>query len=334
MKHLSLLTLSLAIATLTACGGRMNKRGERPDTIAMQPCPTFDAGRAMQHITAQCAFGPRVPGSEAWKTCGDSLVAWFSALGLEVTEQQTTVTAYDGTSLPCRNITASLHPQQGDRILLCSHWDSRPWADNDPDAANHKTPIAAANDGASGVAVMLELARVLSQDPAMTTGIDFVCFDVEDYGTPQWEETDYDNEGTTWCLGSQAWAEQAAQRGYRARFGILLDMVGGRGSTFSKEAVSMHFAQPVVDLLWQIAQQLGYGQFFPQREGGSIMDDHVNVNQIARIPCIDIIPYHTDGPSSFGPSWHTVADTPENIDPNVLEAVGQSVLQLIYNDAK
>lgn len=334
MKNLPLLTLSLIILTLTACGDRTKRSNSRTDTIAMQPCPTFEAERAMQHIVAQCAFGPRVPGSEAWKTCGDSLVAWFSALGLEVTEQQTTVTAYDGSTLPCRNIKASLHPERTDRILLCSHWDSRPWADNDPDASNYRSAVPAANDGASGVAVMLELARILSSDNTVQTGIDFVCFDVEDYGTPQWEDTDYDNEGSTWCLGSRVWAEEAARVGYQAHFGILLDMVGGRGSTFSKESASLYYAQPIVDLLWQIAAQLGYGQFFPQSEGGSIMDDHINVNQIARIPCIDIVPYHTEGPSSFGPTWHTVNDTPENIDPNVLKAVGQTLLQLIYNDAK
>ena len=287
----------------------------------------------MQYIEAQCALGPRVPGTKAWQACGDSIVAWFSQLGLEVTEQQTTVTLYDGTKVPCRNITASLKPDSHDRILLCSHWDSRPWADNDPDKANHRKPVPAANDGASGVAVMLELARTLSTADSIQTGIDFVCFDVEDAGTPQWDETDYDNEESTWCLGSRAWCMQATQNGYQARFGILFDMVGGRGSTFSREAFSMHYAQPVVNLLWHIAQQIGYGHFFPLSDGGYITDDHVNVNRIARIPCIDIVPYHTTGPSSFGPTWHTLNDTPENIDPNVLEAVGQSVLQLIYNDA-
>lgn len=288
----------------------------------------------MHTIVAQCELGPRVPGSEAWKLCGDSIVAWFTELGLEVEEQQTTVTRYDGQTIPCRNITARLNANDPDRILLCTHWDSRPWADNDPDEANHKRPVLAANDGASGVAVLRELARVLTSDGTIGTGIDFVCFDAEDCGTPQWADIENDSEESTWCLGSKVWSTEAAQANYGARFGILFDMVGGRGSTFSRESVSMHYAQPVVELLWHIAQQLGYGHYFPLRDGGGIVDDHVNVNQIARVPCIDIVPYHTDGPSSFGPTWHTVSDTPENIDPNVLEAVGQSVLQLIYNDAK
>ena len=333
MKKIWYIWLFVLGFTFFSCGHK-TQQGNTPDTIIMQPCPTFVAANAMQYIEKQCSFGPRVPGTEPWRVCGDSIVAWFSAFGLQMDEQLTTVVAYDGTKLPCRNITASLNPNNPDRILLCAHWDSRPWADNDPNLLNHKTPVLAANDGASGVAVLLELARILSTDKTIKTGIDFVCFDVEDCGTPQWAfDKEQQSEESTWCLGSKVWSVQAAERGYQARFGILFDMVGGRGSTFSKESLSLYYAQPVVELLWHIAQQLGYGQFFPLREGSSLIDDHMNVNQIAKVPCIDIVPYHMDGPSPFGPTWHTVSDTPENIDPNVLEAVGQSVLQLIYNDA-
>lgn len=331
MKH-TLLLINLIIL-LSSCGRTTGSTNEK-DTIDMRPCPTFMAGNALEHIKKQCAMGPRVPGTAAWQTCGDSIVAWFSTLGLTVEEQNTTVVRYDGTRIPCRNITARLNPENNDRILLCAHWDSRPWADNDPDEANHHTPVPAANDGASGVAVMLELARILVAADSITTGVDFVCFDAEDCGTPQWDDTEYDNENSTWCLGSEQWAEQAVANGYKARFGLLFDMVGGRGSTFSKEGFSMQYAAPVVELLWHIANQIGYGQFFPLRDGTFITDDHVNVNQTAQIPCVDIVPYHTNGPSGFGPTWHTLSDTPENIDPNVLEAVGQSVLQLIYNDSK
>ena len=316
---------------LSSCGGH-TKSGTKADTIAMQSCPKFVAENALRHIEAQCTLGPRVPGTAAWKACGDSIVAWFSALGLQVEEQKTTVTLYDGSQFPCRNIIACLNPNNADRILLCAHWDSRPWADNDSDESNHHTPVLAANDGASGVAVMLELARILSASDSIRTGIDFICFDAEDCGTPQWY--DGDHEADSWCLGSQYWARQAAESQYQARFGILFDMVGGRGSTFSREGYSMQYASPVVEMLWHIAHQLGYGHYFPLRDSGFITDDHVSVNQIAQVPCIDIVPYHTDGPSSFGPTWHTINDTPENIDPNVLEAVGQSVLQLIYNDSK
>ncbi len=331
MRH-EILLLATSVLALCACGGRTQSGYDRPDTIPMWPCPRFMADSAMQSVETQCGFGPRVPGSEAWAQCGEWLVASFRTLGCEVEEQKTEVTAYDGSSLPCNNIIARLNPAARDRILLCAHWDSRPWADNDHDKANHHTPVPAANDGASGVAVMLELARAITQCPTtMKTGIDFVCFDVEDCGRPQWAQDD-DDERDAWCLGSTYWARQAVANGYKARFGILFDMVGGRGSTFSMERVSKDYAEPVVQMLWHIAHQIGYGQYFPLRDGAHITDDHVPVNRIAHIPCIDIVPYHPSGPSVFGPTRHTLNDTPENIDPYVLEAVGQSVLQLIYND--
>ena len=316
---------------LVSCGDKAKPVDGR-DSIEMKPCPTFVADNAMNYIQRQCALGPRVPGTQGWQRCGDSIAAWFRNFGLEVSEQNTKVRGFRGVVLPCRNISAHLNPEATERILLCAHWDSRPWADNDPNLVNHNKPVLAANDGASGVAVMIELARLLSSDKEFKTGIDFVCFDVEDYGTPQWAYDSKQTEESTWCLGSKAWCEQAASQGYQARYGVLFDMVGGRGSTFSKELVSQYYANSVVEKLWNIAQQLGYGQFFPLREGSTLVDDHVNVNQITHIPCIDIVPFHEDGPSPFGPTWHTVNDTPENIDPYVLEAVGQSVLQMIYND--
>ncbi|MCD8266597.1 MAG: M28 family peptidase [Prevotellaceae bacterium] len=335
MKKYIPFLIGLALLALSSCHRRTGSAADRPDTIALQPCPSFLADTAMAYINAQCAFGPRVPGSEAWRECQQWIAEAFASLGCEVERQQTEVTVYDGTTVPCVNIIARLNPQSSDRIILCSHWDSRPWADNDPDEANHHTPVLAANDGASGVAVMLEILRAIRQAEGDTlrTGIDFICFDVEDYGTPQWADDVDEETGDTWCLGATYWAREAANNNYRARFGILFDMVGGRGSTFSMERVSREYAEPVVQMLWHIAQQIGYGHYFPLRDGGFITDDHVAVNRIAHVPCIDIVPYHEDGPSSFGPTWHTLSDTPENIDPGVLEAVGQSVLQLLYNDS-
>jgi hypothetical protein len=177
---------------------------------------------------------------------------------------------------------------------------------------------------------MLEVCRLIQQQP-VNIGVDFVCFDAEDLGTPQWEEDRW-GSADTWCLGSLYWAKRASSEGYKARYGVLLDMVGARGATFSREGLSNQMAGHIVDRTWQLAGQLGYRQFFPLADGGYITDDHVNVNEVAKIPCIDIIPYFREGPSSFGPTWHTVEDTPENIDPNVLEAVGQTVVQLIYNE--
>ena len=326
--------LAVMACLLSACGGKTKRNIGGPDTITLASCPTFSTDTCMKYIQEQCDFGPRVTGSKEAALCRQYLVEQFKCFGAQVEEQPCEVTLWDGSKLSACNIIAKVNPDNQDRILFCAHWDSRPWADNDPNLLNHQKPVLAANDGASGVAVMLELARLMSKEQPIKTGIDFVCFDVEDYGTPQWANEEEASEGSTWCLGSRAWTEQAAQDNYQARFGILFDMVGGRGSTFSKELISIYYAQPIVEMLWHIAKQIGYGQFFPLSEGSSIMDDHVNVNKIANVPCIDIVPYHTDGPSPFGPTWHTVSDTPENIDPYVLEAVGQSVLQFIYNDAK
>jgi hypothetical protein len=179
--------------------------------------------------------------------------------------------------------------------------------------------------------MMMEICRLLQQNP-IKVGIDFICFDAEDMGTPQWAETE-ESTSDTWCLGSKFWAERAREGGYHARYGVLLDMVGGRGSVFPIEKVSQDYAEPIASLMVRLGNQIGYGHYFPlDKEGGYLMDDHVNVNRIARIPCIDIVPNFTDGPSSFGPTWHTVNDTPENIDVNVLEAVGQTLTQLIYNE--
>ena len=281
----------------------------------------------------QCDFGPRTMNSEAHELCAEWIAGKFRQYGLEVTLQKADLTGYDGTKLKSTNIIASYRPELNDRILLCAHWDSRPWADNDPDDANHRKPVMAANDGASGIAVMLEVARLLASD-SLHSGVDFICFDAEDWGTPQWAESK-DGDADTWALGAQYWAMQYVkqQSPNRYRYGILLDMVGGRGSTFSREMLSRRYADPVVDLVWRLGRQIGYGHYFPIRDGGYLVDDHLNVNQTAHVPCIDIVPYFTDGPSSFGPTWHTLNDTPENIDTNVLKAVGQTLAQLIYNEA-
>ena len=301
---------------LASCNGRTQKT-EGPDTIAIAPAPEFSADSAMSYIQAQCSFGPRVPGSAAHDACGDWIAAKFRQLGATVAEQRTQLRGYDGQLLPCRNITASMFPEHADRILITAHWDSRAWADNDPDEANHRKPVMAANDGASGVAVMMEIARALTSQE-LVCGVDFVCFDLEDQGTPQWAEAQMSDdelvdEGDYWCLGSRYWAETAFATGYTARYGINLDMVGGRGARFEMESYSMYYATPLVNMVWHLADQLGYGEYFPLHQSG-------------------IIPHQQDGRSSFGPTWHTVNDTPEAIDPAVLKAVGQTLLQLLYND--
>lgn len=337
MKHSLYIYIATALLTLASCGGEKKEAPSQTTapTPAAQPAevalPQFSADSALAYIKRQCDFGPRVTGSKESQRCGDYLVGAFRTYGAMVEEQQCEVVRYDGERLSARNIIARVNPGCTDRIMFCSHWDSRPWADYDPDPAMHHTPILGANDGASGVGVMLELCRLLQEQPARV-GVDFICFDAEDMGTPQWDEKPEDNSDT-WCLGSRAWAVQAVNEGYTVRYGILLDMVGGRGATFSLEGFSLNYASHVIRMVWAQAQAAGYGSFFPMTAGGYITDDHLNVNTIARIPCIDIVPYYPDNEhSSFGPTWHTMQDTPENIDRYVLNAVGNTLARVIYSE--
>jgi len=321
--------MATLVAAFTSCGLR---KQASEDTAAMKPVgPAFIADSAYQFCQQQCEFGPRTMNSEAHEQCGQWIVSKFKQYGMTVTEQKAALTGYDGTKLQSTNIIASYLPTQTDRILLCAHWDSRPWADNDPDEANHKKPVLAANDGASGVAVMLEIARLLAAD-TLKLGVDFVCFDAEDWGTPQW--SDIADTGNTWALGSQYWAAQCSkQQAKTYRFGILLDMVGGEGARFYKESMSMQYAGDVVDKVWRAAQVAGYGSLFPNQTGGGITDDHIPVNTVAKIPCIDIIPYYPDcEQSSFGPTWHTVSDDMAHIDRSTLQAVGQTVVQVLFSE--
>lgn len=335
MKILTLSSLVVLVAVVLVCScascksARNTGSDSESDTVALVG-PTFSADSAYVFAARQCEFGERVMNSDAHDRCAEWIMTKFRQYGMAVEAQDADLKGWDGTMLRSRNIIARFRPEQTTRILLCAHWDSRPWADNDPDSANHRKPVMAANDGASGVAVMLEVARALQSDTTLKVGVDFVCFDAEDWGTPQW--ADVADDADSWALGAQYWAEHLPQ-GYEARYGILLDMVGGEGSKFYQEAVSKQYAAEIVNKVWRTASQIGYGSFFPMQDGGMITDDHVPVNEKAGIPCIDIIPYFPDcQQSSFGPTWHTISDTMEHIDSNVLKAVGQTVIQVLYSE--
>ena len=308
-----------------ACGSKQSKPTTQLQAAVV--VPTFNADSAYRYTAAQVEFGPRVPNTEAHVTCGEWLAQELERFGAQVTSQHVTLRAYDGTPLKARNIIGSYKPETKKRVLLCAHWDSRPWADADPDPKNHYSPILGANDGASGVGILLEVARQLQAQPA-EIGIDIILFDAEDYG--EHASSTKEPEGMAWCLGSQYWARVPHTDDYMARFGILLDMVGGRDARFHREALSDHFAKHIVDKVWAAAHASGNGSYFPYAEGGAITDDHLPINQIARIPCIDIIGHYPE--TSFAPTWHTMDDTMENIDPAVLNSVGQTVLQVIYNE--
>ena len=321
------------------CGcGTTKKQVEQQPIVNIQ----FNADSAYQFCAAQCDFGPRTMNSEAHERCAQWISQKFQQYGYTVELQKADLKGYDGTILKSTNIIASSQPStpnsQLPKVLICAHWDSRPWADNDPDSANWRKPVMAANDGASGVAVMLELARLIQQHDSLNGAVDFICFDAEDWGIPQWDET---GDGTdSWALGAQYWAKKYQEKSLHSQpstlnyqYAILLDMVGGQGAKFYQEGYSKQKAGRIVEKIWRAAHAAGYGSTFPMQESGFVTDDHVPVNDIANIPCVDIINHYPDCPqSSFGPTWHTVNDDMQHIDKNTLQAVGQTLLQVLYNE--
>ncbi len=280
--------------------------------------PSFFADSAYLYLKRQMDFGPRVPNSEAHRRCADWLVAELRRHGAEVIEQKADLKAFDGTTLHARNIFGSFNPDMQNRLLLLAHYDTRPWADEDPDPANHKKPVPGANDGASGVAVLLEAARAFAaQNPGK--GIDILFVDAEDYGTKGDEDS--------WALGAQYFANNPIKEGYRPAEAVLLDMVGGRNATFPAEYFSRQAAPVLDDRFRAAAARAGHAEIFPQRMGGAITDDHVQlINQ--GIPAIDIIEYIPE--QGFNPTWHTVADDLPAISKETLGAVGESLMHFIY----
>lgn len=317
-----------ALCLFSACKSNKtnNNEGDNADTIVVTNVK-FNADSAYASVVKQCDFGPRLPNSIAHEKCRQYIVDAFKSLGLSVTEQKADLKAWDGKVLKSTNIIAAYRPELTDRIIICTHWESRPWADQDPDSTKRHEPVMAANDGASGVAVMLEVARCLKQLKP-NVGIDFICFDSEDYGAPDWAASQAPQDGSDWCLGSQYWARNPHTKGYKAKFGILLDMVGGTDARFAYEGVSMRYARDIMVRVWDAATRADASNLFQATDGGYAQDDHVPMNEIAGIPTIDIIPF-VEGENSFGTTWHTINDTPQNISKETLRGVGQTLIQFL-----
>ena len=292
--------------------------------------PAFDADSALGYVKVQCDFGPRVPGSKAHEACAAWLETTLRRFTPHVQVQDFKARVYNGDVYSGKNIIAAFRPESRARIILCAHWDSRPYADHDPDPSKHHLPIEGANDGASGVGVILELARMLSRQPA-EVGVDVIFFDLEDFGPPKDDQKEGKNEH--WGLGSQYWSANPHVPNYRARYAILLDMVGAPDAVFRQEGFSMYFAPDKVRKVWEIAHSLGYESYFRNEKGGYINDDHYFINDIANIPAIDII--HLDPSSSNGSFfeyWHTTGDTFERIDKEMLGIVGRVVTEVVYRE--
>ncbi|MGM0573693.1 MAG: M28 family peptidase [Bacteroidota bacterium] len=326
------LILLLALIGIIACGGDPDRGGSDDHTgeapAEARQVPSFNADSAYYFIDKQVAFGPRVPNTEAHQEAGKWLAQRLGGFADTLYTQETRVRAYDGTVLHIKNIIGAFQPETRRRILLCAHWDSRPYADYDPDPEKHYTAIDGANDGASGVGVLLEIARLISEyQPDI--GIDIIFFDAEDYGAHQSTAGRNDD---SWALGSQHWAKNPHRSDYMARYGILLDMVGASGATFLREGYSMLYAPQVVRKVWETGRQLGYENLFPERDGNHVTDDHYYLNTIRNIPTINIIHQNPDTRHGFFPEWHTTDDTMDVIDTYTLRAVGETVLHVIYDE--
>lgn len=328
-RNYTLIPLCLLLLAFIACSNHAKKadEGTQATEASVVNVPTFNADSAYRYVKRQVDFGPRVPNTQAHVECGNYLADKLAEFGAQVTNQYADLPAYTGTLLKARNIIGSYKTETKKRIALFSHWDSRPWADADPDSKKHHTPILGANDGASGVGVLLEIARHL-QKQLPELGIDLIFLDAEDYGAHQTYNGPHREE--YWALGAQYWARNPHVQGYNARFGILLDMVGGKNAVFRYEALSHQVAPNVNEKVWKTAKALGFESYFVPQPGGGATDDHTFINRYAKIPTIDIVAY--DEEHSFFEHWHTVKDDMDAIDKATLQAVGQTVMQVIYNE--
>jgi len=293
--------------------------------------PRFNSDSCFLFVETQIKYGPRIPNSEAHENAGKYLVNKLKRYGAQVNTQEFTATTYDGQMISLKNITAGFFPKNQNRILLLAHWDTRPFSDKDP--VYPKKKFEGANDGASGVAVLLEIARLLSISPPPNVGIDIIFFDGEDWGEPMnsTNTTPPANSGleSWWCLGSQYWVKQSKKNS--AQYGILLDMVGANGSHFFKEGISLKYANSLVERIWGTASRLGYSNVFVNQPQAEILDDHVFVNEIAQIPTVDIVHYDPVV-GYFGDYHHSQKDNLSLISKETLGIVGTVLVTFIYEE--
>lgn len=318
MKGISFIKMlahaGICVTLFFSCGAAKDKTS---DTISRQSradenaTSYFSPDSAYNYVETQVNFGPRVPGTEAHRLCGDWLSEKLKSFGAEISEQTETLTTFDGTKIPMRNIFARFNPDKDNRVLLLAHWDCRPWADHDPDPEKRSTPVDGANDGASGTGVLLELARILPRDVS-APGVDILLCDAEDWGE--------ESNDQSWALGARYFAENLPVEGYMPSAAILLDMVGAPDATFMREYFSQLANPALADEIWAIGKRLGYEDMFVNRMGSAVNDDHVELIK-AGIPTIDIIDYREG--SGFYNGWHTTSDTMQSISKETLGAVGR-----------
>ena len=319
MVYMRYIVFILSFSLLAACKSD-------PKTVPTKPLtqvkvPKFDSALAFGNVEKQLSFGTRVPGTPTHTATKDWIVSTMKSYGWSVVEEHFTATVYTGDKIPGTNIIAKYNPSATTRILLAAHYDTRHIAEKDEDESRKDDPIMGADDSASGVGVLMSLAKTIAESP-LEIGVDIVFFDLEDYG-----DSGPNGDSATWALGSAHWAKNV-DRKYKPKHAILLDMVGAKGATFPKETYSRRMNQQLVDKVWKLGQDMGYGNYFVNEDRGGVMDDHMSVANYAGIPMIDIIHKQTDG---FEDYHHTHKDDIEIIDRRTMKAVGQVMMAVIFN---
>lgn len=331
MSFFKYLILAL-VFILASCQPNQEKKSEEKKAVRTVNVPAFNADSAYHYVRQQVSLGPRVPGTEAHRNTAQFLIAYFKSHGAAVIEQNFEAITFDNQRLKLKNIIASYSPGAAKRILLAAHWDTRPFADKDP--IKKDAPFDGANDGASGVGVLMEIARALGSSSHPTVGVDIILFDGEDWGEKEGEDARIalpQGQESWWCLGSQYWARNKHRKNYSAYYGILVDMVGAKNSRFFREEISMQYAPAIVEKVWSAAHAIGYADYFIKQNVTGITDDHVFINSLAKIPTIDIVHYQP-GKGFFGDYHHATSDNMEIISKETLKAVGSTVLHVLYHE--
>ncbi len=309
------------ILSLVACNVPMSKDIDHA-TIR------FDEDSAYHFILQQISFGARVPNSSAHDSCSLFLINKLKSYNAKIIVQNAEVTSFDGKVLKIKNIIAQFDTSKTERIMFFAHWDSRFISDYETDSIKYHTPVLGANDGASGVAVLLEVARQISSRSA-DVGVDIIFFDAEDQGEPT-KDSVYNEK--SWCLGAQYWANNQHVEDYQPLYGICIDMLGATNATFTKEDNSRHFSGYLTKKLWERASEIGHSKYFVNELSNPILHDHLFISKLTGIRTLLIIDYSYNNAKGFPDYWHTNNDSIQNVDKNTLNAVGELLLNLIYSE--
>ncbi|MBT8191358.1 MAG: M28 family peptidase [Bacteroidia bacterium] len=327
MRQVIYFSLLFLLIGFVSCNEE-SKAVPKPATKTPVKVPAFNGDSAYTYIEKQLSFGPRVPGTDEHAACRQWMVEKFRSFGAEVIEQEFTAVIHTGDKWPSANIIAQFNPDLKDRVILSAHWDTRYIAEEDKNKKRKEDPIPGADDGGSGVGVLIEIARIISENP-INLGVDIILWDAEDQG-----KRGSNQPPQLWCLGSQHWAKNMHRNNYRAKYGINLDMVGAKNPRFGKDDFSKQYAGKILDRIWSNARRMGYTDMFVNEDTGPLVDDHYFINTLTNIPMIDIINQPRNSRTGFVNHWHTHDDDINAIDKRTLRVVGQVVLKTIYGESE